>query len=322
METQLSNPSFIVLKATLACAVALLLDRFLGNPDSVSSTFVTVLCISPTVLIGLRNAWAQIIGSLVGGLWATGANLLSLDPLIGLPLAVGGAIGSSFALRIASGYPVAAFTALFMILVSRGTPIDTFQVRFLALFIALLSSFLVNALVSAMLYKDIYTRRLLKVEKQILASFEAVLQGEHSKADAGFALLGVLQQQLQRTLFELKLRRDRVTSLEIERMLRRTRHLGYLLHLVLDLAYLSREEKVELQQVQNFLNWVKATSALDLEREAQEAPPLPAQPPSADLKHKSIPFELLPDALVGVQKRIVYVVRELQRSPNLPGDSA
>ena len=132
METQLTNPTFMVLKAALACAIALSLDELLGNPDHVTSTFVAVLCMSPTVLIGLRNAWAQVIGSLVGGLWGTLVNLLGLTPIVGLPIAVGASIASTFGLRISSGYPVAAFTARFMILVQQATPLETFETRFLA----------------------------------------------------------------------------------------------------------------------------------------------------------------------------------------------
>lgn len=291
METQLSNPLFIVLKVTLACSVALLLDQALGNPDSVSSTFVTVLCISPTVLIGLRNAWAQMLGSLVGGLWGTAANFLDWPVLIALPLAVGGAVATSFGLRIASGYPVAAFTALFLILVQRGTPLETFETRFLALFIALVSSFLINALVSAMLYRDIYRRRLEKVEQHVFSSLPEVIAGQQAAADKGFELLGILQQQLKRTLFELKWRRAWKTHAEISRLLQRTRLLSYLLHLVLDLSYLQHERPVDQEDVQNFVRWIQAPGSTD--------------------------FPFLPDTYLGLQRRILHVLQKLE-PPDAP----
>jgi len=287
METQLSNPLFIVLKITLACAVALLLDRLLGNPDSVSSTFVTVLCISPTVLIGLRNAWAQVIGSLIGGLWGTLANILNWPELVALPLAVGAAVATAFALRVSSGYPIAAFTALFLILVERGTPLETFETRFLALFIALISSFVINALVSAMLYRDIYHRRLHKVESEIFKSLTRVAAGQQAEADKGFELIGILQQQLSRTLFELKLRQAWQTHAEISQMLQRTRHLGYLLHLVLDLAYLQQEEQIPLDETLQFVAWIQ----------------------SPERGH----FPFLADPLLGIQKRIVHVLNQLAK---------
>ena len=82
----LGNPWFLTLKAALATLLALLLDGLTGNPDSVSSTFIAVLCVSPTVLMGLRRALTQMVGSVAGGLWgaglaAVGAPLLGPDGL-------------------------------------------------------------------------------------------------------------------------------------------------------------------------------------------------------------------------------------------------
>ncbi len=295
METQLSNPLFIVLKTTLACAVALMADTLLGNPDHVSSTFVAVLCISPTVFIGLRNAWAQILGSLVGGIWGVGwlflVDQFDFPRLIGLPPAVGLAVASTFALGIRSGYPVAAFTALFMVAVPQGTPLDTFQTRFLALFVAAVSSFLINAMVSAMLYQQIYARRLKKVEsfieESLVTVFKESLKGRQDRADQGFELLNILQQQLRKTLTELEIRKAWNMHADIQRMLLRTRQLSYLLHLILDLSYLSQELNVSEQEVLPFLHW---------------------------LPHPTEDFPFLPDDLLGLQKRIVAVLRDLQES--------
>lgn len=286
METQLSNPTFIVIKAILACSVALLLDYLLGNPDHVSSTFVAVLCVSPTVLIGLRNAWAQIMGSILGGIWGTAANLIGLLPWVGLPLAVGGAIATTFAFRVPGGYPVASFTALFMILVPFEDPLNTFGTRFLALFIAALSSFLVNTIVSAMLYKSIFERRLTRVENFVFDSLEAVLAGDMQRADASFALLNVLEQQLRQTLFELHLRRSWELHKELNQKLVYTQRLHYFLHLIWDLSHLYREEQISDQTIAPFLTWIQTPEQQD--------------------------FVLLPDALLGLQKRIVSVLGQLR----------
>lgn len=285
MQTRLSNPAFIVLKAALACAIALSLDALLGNPDHVTSTFVAVLCISPTVILGVRNAWDQIASSLVGGIWGILAILLGLAPIVGLPVAVGASIASAFALRVGSGYPVAAFTALFMILVPQDTPVETFNTRFLALFIAAVSSFVVNALVSAMLYRSIFKERLSKVETFVFDSLLAVIEGDQAIADQGFDLLAILQGQLRNTLAELVLRRAWKTHAEIQPMLIRTQRLNYLLHLIWDLAYLLREEGVPQHEVAAFIAWIR----------------------KPDPEH----FPFLPDALLGVQKRIVHVLGQL-----------
>lgn len=272
-------------KATLACVLALLLDQLLGNRDHVTSTFVAVLCLSPTVLIGLHNAWAQLVGSFVGGIWGTIANLLGLVPLIGLPLSVGASIATAFALRLGEGYPVASFTALFMVLIHQGTPLATFQNRFLALFIAAVSAFVVNTGVSAMLYRSTYRERLAKVETFVFDSLLYLIEGDLKRADEGFDLLGILQGQLRNTLAELKLRRAWKTHAELEVLLIRTQRLNYLLHLVWDLAWLFREEKVPQHEVVAFIGWIR-------------------QP---DSEH----FPFLPDSLLGVQKRIVHVLRQL-----------
>lgn len=287
MAVQLSNPLYIVLKVILATALALLLDQWLGNPDHVSSTFVAVLCVSPTVLIGLRNAWAQVLGSLVGGIWGTLANLIAGPVTLMLPLAVGGAVASSFGLRIASGYPVAAFTALFMILVQWETPWLTFETRFLALFIAAVSSFVINVLVSSMLYRQIYAYRLEKVERYVFAVLPEVIQGNYTPADQGFELLSTLQEQLRQTLFELRLRRAGGQQQTLTQQLERTRQLNYFLHLIWDLACLRQEEQVELRELEAFIAW--------LQNPAGQA------------------FVFLPDQLLGVQKRVVSVFKELQR---------
>lgn len=292
MEPQLSNPLFIVLKATLACAVALLVDHWLGNPDHVSSTFVAVLCISPTVLIGLRNAWAQIMGSLVGGVWGVSwlflVDRFNFPILIGLPPAVGLAIASTFLLNIRSGYPVAAFTALFMVAVPQNTPVLTFEIRFLALFVAALSSFVINALVSAMLYKSIYARRVNKVEGFIEDSLLAVFKGNQGLADQGFSLINVLQQQLRNTLAELKMRHAWKLYEDIHQLLARSQKLSYLLHLVLDLQYLCQEEQIDPETVVPFIHWL--------------------------LEPETKPFLFLPDPLLGLQKRIVAVLKDLKET--------
>jgi len=293
MESELSNPIFIILKATLACTVALMADYWLGNPDHVSSTFVAVLCISPTVLIGLRNAWAQILGSLVGGVWGVSwlifADNFHLPLLPGLPIAVGLAVASTFGLKIQSGYPVAAFTALFMVAVPQNTPLLTFETRFLALFIAAASSFLINALVSAMLYQRIYARRVKKVEGFIESILISVFQGDQKLADQGFALLNVLQQQLRNTLFELKMRHAWEMHKDINNFLVRTQKLSYLLHLILDLGFLCQEENTPAETVQPFVQWILNP---DEER-----------------------FIFLPDHLLGLQKRIVSVLKDLKENP-------
>jgi uncharacterized membrane protein YgaE (UPF0421/DUF939 family) len=284
MTSQLTNPLFMVFKAILACVLALMLDQLLGNPDHVSSTFVALLCLTPTVSMGLLNARAQIISGLLGALFGTGLNLLGWPMELALPLAVGLAIGSSFALRMGAGYSTAAFSALFVVLVHFHSPAQTLGVRVLSLSIAALSSFLVNALVSALIYRDIFTERMGKVEKQLYAVLPAVIAGHGEQADQVFELLAVLKQQMNQTLQELAFRRDWQTHAQVLALRKRAQLLNYLLHLVWDLAWLQAEEGLEGAEVEAFVAWIRGERA---------------------------DFMLLPDALLGIQRRIVSVLKRL-----------
>lgn len=154
------RPVFLAGKAAAACLLSLLLDAWTGNPDHVTSTFVAVLCVSPVVLMGLRRALDQVVGSLVGGLSGTAATLAGLGSLAGIPAAVGAGVLLCFTLGFGRGYPVAAFTALFVQLVPRGGPLATFEVQLIAVATGAASAFLVNLLVSSLAYRNIFHRRL------------------------------------------------------------------------------------------------------------------------------------------------------------------
>lgn len=286
MTSILNNPLFLVFKAMLACVLTLTLDQLLGNPDRVSSTFVTLLCIHPTVRMGLKNAQAQLISGLLGACWGTVISLSHVPVEVGLPLAVGLAIATSFGLKIGESYTTAAFSALFVILVQFQSPWHTLEVRFLSLSIAAVSSFLINALVSALIYQDIFSERLEKVEKLLYQILPEVALGHTDRADQVFELLAILRRQMQETLRELAFRRAWKTHAHISRLLVRAQWLNYLLHLIWDLAWLQREEAVELKDLQDFIAWIRG--------EQKE-------------------FVYLPDALLGIQRRIIAVLKELHQ---------
>ena len=75
MADSIRDAPYLAVKAALACLVTLLLDRAIGNPDHVSSTFVAVLCVSPLLIVGLRQGLSQLAGSALGGVWGTLASL-------------------------------------------------------------------------------------------------------------------------------------------------------------------------------------------------------------------------------------------------------
>lgn len=260
--SQLSDPKYIVIKAGLATALALGLDTLLGNPDHVSSTFVAVLCTSPTILMGLRNVRAQLVGSLIGGAWGTLAALAGLPKHIGLPLAVALAVATAFRTGVGTAYPIAAFTALFVLLVPRGTPLDTIETRFLAIFIAGVSSFLINVVISGGRYPRIFAKRLQRAEGNVMRILPEVIQGNTTAADQAFAQLAELQQQLGQTLEELQLRRATQMATQIAAMRLRVQDLTYLLHLVWDMAHLQREIRILVDDTEPLIYWLQVPEGI------------------------------------------------------------
>ena len=247
---------FLAAKAAAACALALFFDSLTGNPDHVTSTFVAILSISPVVLMGLRRSFEQVIGSLIGGLCGTAAAALDLGPQTGIPLAVGIAILLCFVVGFGHGYLVAAFSAMFVQAVPRGEPLDTFEVRLLAVATAAIAAFLVNTLVSSVAYRSIFRRRLRFAEATVSKLLLAAAEQGPTAVRAGFPLLGELETQLQAARDELRWRRSRTTASWLAGIAYRTAVLRRLLHHVLDLSYLLEEEGLPPDASQPWLRWL------------------------------------------------------------------
>ncbi len=247
---------FLALKSAVACLMALAIDRWTGNPDHVTSTFVAVLCVSPVVLMGLRKSLDQVGGSLIGGVSGTLTVLLPLGMFFGIPLAVGSAVLLSFALGFGRGYTVAAFSALFVQAVPWGTPIDTLEVRLLAVATGAVAAFAVNLLVSSMAYRGIFRRRLRFAEATVSALLVRAAEQGPQVVRAGFPVLADLERELGLASDELRLRRSKETHEWIEGLADRAGRLRRLLHLVLDLEYRIEEEQLPRDAVQDWLRWL------------------------------------------------------------------
>ncbi|MEM1182684.1 MAG: hypothetical protein AAGM22_30340 [Acidobacteriota bacterium] len=245
---------FHAVKAALACALALGIDSLTGNPDHVTSTFVAVLAVSPVVLLGLRRSLDQVAGSVLGGIFGGAAMLAGLSIHLGIPLAVALSILSCFACGFGRGYPVAAFTALFVQAVPFGDAADTLEVRMLAVATAAASAFLVNVLVSAAAYESIFRRRLRFAEATVSALLVRAADEGPKVVRDGFPMLTELSEELNLAIGELRVRRS-----SSERLLegqRRIEDLRRLLHLVLDLAYRLEEEGQPPDALQPWLRWL------------------------------------------------------------------
>jgi uncharacterized membrane protein YccC len=251
----LANPWFLSIKAGLACLIALLLDRATGNPDHLSATFVAVLCASPTVLAGVRRAWVQLLGSALGGivgalLWAGGA-----PPLVAVPLGVTLSIGAAFAVRAPLGYPVAAFSALTVVLIPRGGPLETLEIRLLAVVIAAASGFLVNLVVSAFFYTRLFERRLWHAEQHVRARLRIAGEGLTALQPA-FGVLAALADELALALEELRLRHTDASRARLAAMAGRLEHLRHLLHLACDLHYQLVERGLPAEAAAPMFRWL------------------------------------------------------------------
>lgn len=260
MSTATRDLSFLSMKALLASFVTLLLDRLAGNPDHVSSTFVAVLSVSAVALAGLRQGLAQLTGSAVGGVWGTLATFAGLPHLAAVPLAVAAAIVSAFAARAAAGYPIAAFTALYLVLVPQGTPLETFGIRLLAVSCGVVGGLVVNVAVSSFAYRRIYVRRLADAEARIRALLPAAAGRGPDAAESGFALLAELQRDLDHALTELRWRRARRFHADVRRLWWRVEHLRSLLHLAANLGWVVRREDLQRDAIAPLLAWLAAPS--------------------------------------------------------------
>ncbi len=256
---------FLASKAAAACALALSFDAWTGNPDHVTSTFVAVLSITPVVLIGLRRSFEQVVGSLIGGVCGTIAALSGLAMTAGLPLAVGAGILACFLVGFGRGYPVAAFSALFVQAVPRGEPIETLEVRLLAVATAATAAFIVNTLVSSVAYRSIFRRRLRFAEATVSKVLVAAAEHGPQAVRAGFPILSELETQLELARAELQFRRSRSTATWLAGLSSRAGVLRRLLHHVLDLSYLLEEADLPEDTAQDWLRWLVHSGGIEPE---------------------------------------------------------
>lgn len=259
---------FLAGKAAGASLVALIVDHLSGNPDHVTSTFVAILCVSPVVLIGMRRALDQVVGSMLGGIAGTLMMVFELNILIGIPIAVGLAVLACCALRFKNGYPVAAFSALFVQAVPRGDPVMTLGVRLLAVATGALAAFIVNLLVSSAAYRNIFRRRISFAERTVSSLLLEAATSGPLVVRSGFPMLAELAGELDRAREELRWRGSDETRQWIASQAERVATLRRLLHLVLDLAYRLDEESLQPDALRDWLLW--------LTRKGEDEPPVPA----------------------------------------------
>lgn len=273
----LADPRMIALKAGAACALALALDRLTGNPDHISSCFISVLCVWPSVLLGLRAGLEQFLGSVLGGSWAFVAMLLELPIQVSIPATVAGAVLTSFWLRISPAYPVVAFTPILLLSVPRGTPLETIEIRALSVGIGALSGFAANLALSSWNYRRIFSTRVQRARAHILKHLPlAVLVGPEAVQPL-FGSMDALHRDLGTAIEESDFRGSKDEP-ALRAMQREVRQLRYLLHLGLEVFYCAESVGVSREPQGELARWLDACVA-----QRPDPPPSQVQDPAQRL---------------------------------------
>jgi hypothetical protein len=296
----LSNIPFLIGKAAIAVTAAYVLARELVPRDVLSATFVAMLCISPTVYTGLRRGLAQLAASALGGL-ATLAVTIPLGPgPAALAASVVLGLAAAFLVGFAATYTVAGFTVLYVSLLGKGE-IDAYVLRLASVMLGVGTAGLVNVLVSAFWYRQIFGRRVAIAARAVERPLALLAQAFRARDPAGvraaddaidpvFRLLAELSGEFHDLRRELSLRRG-WGGVEIRTALRQERAVAQLelvCHHARDLALVLRElyreaegiEDVEVIGVPEAVTSTHAAVAACAARLRGETVPLPAGTPA------------------------------------------
>lgn len=248
--------------------------KLLEIPDMVTASFVAVLCCSPAALMGLRISLEQFAGSAIGGALGTVGVILSLPQVVGVPLAVSFAMLATQLMGLFRATLVAAFTALFVQIVSFGEPMETFGYRMAAVCVAAMSAFVVNVLVSSFFYRSLFNKRIGKLESRIRElSIRSASEGV-GPMHSLFANISQLLGELAEAKRELEWRGNKESAEQLAGMQAKVKWMRAYVHLVVDLEFVV---DVASEPSREFLSWL-------VSREG-DAPPLPA---SADCTRERI----------------------------------
>lgn len=183
------------LKVGLAAALSVHLDSLFGFHDAVSAGFVAVVCTSPTVFTGMKRALEQLAGSLLGGLVATLFLYFGFDGALAAGLAVGISAYLSGLLKMPSAHIVAGFAALFVVILGAENPTTSCFTHLGAVAIGGGTAMLMNLLISALLYRILFTRRMRILREELASTLGSAQLGE-DRFDPLFTLIGNIEGEL------------------------------------------------------------------------------------------------------------------------------
>jgi hypothetical protein len=174
------------------------------------------------------------------------AGELPVPAPVQIGLAVGGAVGVVFPARLGGAYLVAAFTAIYMMLLSFGDPVSTLEVRFASVLVGAFAGTVVNLLVASTAYRRLFARRLDIAAGALADALERMVRGERPGFVKVYPLIGQLYGEVAEAEKELELRRDQSGVEAIRQVRERVRALGRLSHFSRDLVVVTKEAGVTL----------------------------------------------------------------------------
>ncbi len=164
---------------TLKCAAAVILSITLSSlisEDSLSASFVAILCIKPTFYTGLVVGMEQFIASFLGGLITSLLILFFGKSVIVAGIAIILVISLCKAMKWENYFIVASFTVLYMILMPYNNTIIGMEVRMASVFLGILSASLINFLLSFFRYKRFFDYKINFYSSLMFEKFKQVQQ--------------------------------------------------------------------------------------------------------------------------------------------------
>lgn len=267
MKEALVSSKIYVLKCTLAAVSSILLANLMGLEDTLSASFVAIICIKPTFYTGLITGKQQFIASFWGGA-ITGALILLLGKgiavtAISLLLVISLCVYKKWTNYVA----VSAFTVLYMFLIPHET-VEGVLVRMASVFLGVATASTVNLIMSFIRYKDFFNYRIKYASQIVHAKFIQTIYA-NQKADLAslellyydyenlYAQLTGFGNEISDTIKELKIRKRAggISAPDLETLYRVIESLKMSIRYLQDIVYLSKSLVPRHQEIP--IEWKK-----------------------------------------------------------------
>lgn len=175
MKEALINSQVYILKTTVATILAIITAKVLNIDDTLSASFVAMLCVKPTFYTGLKVGKAQFIASF-WGVAITGTLMLALGNSITVNTISLLIVISLCVFRGMLEYiPVAGFTVLYMFLIPHET-LEGVLVRMAAVFVGVAVASFINLCLSFVRYKSFFYYRVKYASNIVFNAFNETIE--------------------------------------------------------------------------------------------------------------------------------------------------